>query len=231
MKPYSELDKKIIGILTIIAGILAMACMIVGLIATNYDAEAFSNPIKLLDMPGINPNLLRWFMLLDMAGYYLLLIPILFFIHRALEQTTAWASVLTSLGFAYILIGAIGAATLAVTWPELIERHALASQAMQEVYKGDFQLMTEFVVKGLWNYLEVLAGGVWWIGAGVFMIHSRALKIVTIVLGASCIIDSLGEIFQLPIVAEVGLNIYLLLGIVWSIWIGITIMKNKIQFH
>ena len=155
MKPYSEQDKMIIGVLTILSGILALSCMVVGLIATDYDAEAFANPIKLLGMPGVNANHLRWFMLLDMAGYYLLLIPVLFLIHRTLDQTTAWASVFTALGLGYILIGAIGAATLAVTWPALIERHAAASAIMQEVYKGDFQLMTEFVVKGLWNYLEV----------------------------------------------------------------------------
>lgn len=228
MKPYSEQDKKIIGVLTILSGILALACMVVGLIATNYDSEAFTNPIKLLGMPDVNANHLRWFMLLDMAGYYLLLIPVLFLIHRKLEQTTAWASVFTSLGFGYIMIGAIGAATLAVTWPALIERHAAASPVMQEVYKGDFQLMTEFVVKGLWNYLEVLAGGVWWIGIGVFMIRDRAVMILTIILGSSCIIDSIGEIFQLPLLAEIGLNIYLLLGIVWPIWIGILVMKNKL---
>lgn len=228
MKPYLDQDKKIIGLLTILSGILALACMVVGLIATNYDSEAFANPTKLMEMPEVSTGLLRWFMLLDMFGYYLLLIPVLFFLHRTLEQTTSWASVFTSLGMGYILTGAMGAAILAVTWPELIERYEVASSMMQEVYKGDFQLMTEIVYKGLWNYLEVLAGGIWWIGIGYFMIHHRALKIITIILGASCLIDGLGEIFQLPILAEIGLNVYLLLGIIWPIWIGILLTKNKL---
>lgn len=208
---------------------MALACMVVGLIATNYDAEAFANPIKLLDMPEVDESLLRWFMLLDMVGYYLLLIPVMFFIHRSLEQTTAWASVFTSLGVGYVLIGAIGAATLAVTWPALLQRYETASVAMQEVYRGDFQLMTEFVVKGLWNYLEVLAGGVWWLGVGFFAIRNRTLNVVTIVLGAACIVDSVGEIFEMPIVAEIGLNIYLLLGIIWPIWIGLLLLKRKLD--
>jgi hypothetical protein len=227
MIPFSEKDKTIIGLLTILSGILALACMVVGLIATQFDAEAFANPVSILNMKNISPDQIRWFMLLDMTGYYLLLIPVLFLLHRQMEQKTAWASVFTASGFGYIIIGAIGAAALAVLWPGLIVRHASASSHMQEIYRADFQLVTEFVAKGMWNYLEVLLGGAWWIGVGVFTIRQLILKVLTIALGISCLLDGMGEAFQLPIVAEVGLNIYLLLGIIWPICIGVLLTRNK----
>jgi hypothetical protein len=227
MISFSEKDKSIIGLLTILSGILALACMVVGLIATQFDAEAFANPVSILGMKDVSANQMRLFMLLDMAGYYLLLLPVLFLFHRMMEQKTAWASMFTSLGFGYVLIGAMGAAALAVLWPNLIERHAAAPLNLKEIYRADFQLMTEFVAKGMWNYLEVLLGGVWWIGVGVFTIRQRALKVVTIVLGISCLLDGVGEVFQMPILAEVGLNIYLLLGIIWPIWLGVLLIRNK----
>jgi hypothetical protein len=119
MIPYSGNDKKIIATVTILSGLLALDCLVLGLMATQYDSEAFVNPAKLLDMPNVNTQQIRWFMITDMLGYYLLLLPAVLYAHRKLEEKTAWASLFTSLGFAYVLIGAIGASALAVLWPSL----------------------------------------------------------------------------------------------------------------
>jgi hypothetical protein len=227
MIPFTQNDKRTIAIVAIISGLLALACLLMGLFATRFDAEAFANPIKLLDMPSVDVNQVRWFMLLDMFGYYLLLLPVIFYTHSLLQEKTAWASFLTSLGFGYVLIGAIGAAMLAVVWPALIIDHRTASAALQEIYKADFMLTTNLVVKGVWNYLEVLLAGTWWLGVGISLIQSRGLKITTLILGASCLMDGIGELLQLPTIAEIGLNIYLVLGIVWPIWVGVAILKRK----
>ncbi|MBX2947462.1 MAG: hypothetical protein KF725_16660 [Cyclobacteriaceae bacterium] len=225
---FNEKEKQAIAVITIIAGLLALACLLLGFIATEFDDEAFANPAKILNMPSVNVNYLRWFMILDMFGYYLLLLPVIFFLHRELAQITAWASMLTSMGYGYVLVGAIGASVLAVVWPDLITQYRLADAVMKEILKADFLLITNVVVKGFWNYLEVLLGGVWWIGVGHFAIRNRALKVTTLVLGIACLIDGIGELFQISLLAEIGLNVYLLLGIVWPVWMGLTIMKNKI---
>lgn len=227
MIPYSDKDKKVIAFISILSGVLGLGCLLIGLVATQFDQEAFANPVKLLDLPGVDPSQLRWFMLLDLFGYYLLLMPMIFFAHNKLKSKTALAPLFTSLGFSYVLIGAIGAAVLAVIWPSLLERYGVATTAMREVYKADFLFSIEFVVKGLWNYLEVLLGGVWWLGVGYFVIQHRGLKIMTFVLGISCLADGFGELIQSPLIAEIGLNIYLILAIVWPVWAGITILKNR----
>lgn len=227
MMLYTEKDKRIVGLLSICSGVMALACLIVGLVATQYDADAFANPVKLLNMTAVDTNKIRWFMLLDLFGYYLLLLPIVFFVHSKLEHKTPWAAFFTSLGFGYILVGAIGASVLSVIWPSAIDQHAVATESAKELYKSQFAFATDFVVKGMWNYLEVLFAGAWWLGLVFFVVMSRSLKIVTIILGTACIMDGLGEIMQIPVLAEVGLNIYLVLGIVWPIWAGRNIMKNK----
>jgi hypothetical protein len=227
MKPYLKSDKKVVGAITILSGVVGLACLLIGFEATHYDAEAFSNPVKLLSMPSVNVGQVRWFMILDLFGYYLLLLPVLFFLQRELDLKTPWASLLTSLGYGYVIIGAIGAATLAVIWPDLLIRHRDAPENIQLIVQEDFLLATNFVVKGLWNHLEVLLGGVWWIGVGIYAMPNRPLKITTLVLGASCLIDSIGEMLQWPVIAEIGLNAYLILGIVWPIWIGTILWRNR----
>lgn len=227
MVAYTLRDKKIIGLLAILSGILCLGCMVVGLVATQYDMEAFSNPAKLLDMSSVNVGQIRWFMLLDMFGYYLLLLPVVFYAHQKFKNKTAFASLFSSLGFGYVLIGAIGAAALAVMWPTLISNHALSSPDSREIYRANFILVTEFIVKGMWNYLEVLLGGIWWLGYGFFLVENRKLKIITIILGAACLIDSIGELFEFSLLAEIGLNIYLILAIVWPIWVGVNLLREK----
>lgn len=212
----------------ILSGLLALGCMVIGLFATQFDFEAFSNPVILLDKVGIDPLLLRWFMILDLFGYYLLLLPFIYYAHHTLKTKTPWAGFITNMGFAYVLIGAIGAATLAVIWPSIMEQYQSATDTLREILRANFSLATDFVVKGLWNYLEVLLGGIWWIGLGVFLFEERSLKIVTILLGGACIVDSAGELLVVPVLAEIGLNVYLILGIVWPIWVGIKMVRSRI---
>ena len=98
---------------------------------------------------------------------------------------------------------------------------------MKEIHKANFLVMNDFVSKGMWNSLEVFLCGVWWMGIAVFAIESRALKITTILLGIFCLTDGTGEVFGLPVIAEIGLNGYLVFAIVWPVWIGIDILRNK----
>jgi hypothetical protein len=232
MKPYTQKHQQFIGALTILAGILAFGSMIVGLVATNYDFETFSNPAQLLDMPTATPLLMKWFMLLDMFGYYLLLLPIIFYAHRKLEVETPWAALITASGFAYVLIGATGAAALATAWPSAMAGYQSAGANEKDVYKAAFLLSNDLVVKGMWNTLEVWLAGIWWLGLGVVTTKARALKVTTIVLGTGCIIDGLGEATGLPALSEVGLNVYLLLAIVWAVWIGSSMLiKSTQEYH
>ncbi|HTF17755.1 MAG TPA: hypothetical protein VK658_06770 [Chryseolinea sp.] len=227
MNPYTQKHQQIIGILTLLSGIIALGSMIVGLVATNYDFETFSSPEQLLDMAGATPVLIKWFMLLDMFGYYLLLLPVICYAHRRMETVTPWASLISASGFAYVIIGAIGAAALASAWPALMVNYRTAAADTKDIYKAAFLFSNDLVVKGIWNTLEVWLAGVWWLGLGMFTVNGRALKITTIVLAIACMLDGLGEAIGAPGLADFGLNIYLLFAIVWAMWIGFAMLRGK----
>ncbi|MGC3947607.1 MAG: hypothetical protein QM762_24395 [Chryseolinea sp.] len=225
MQPFTIKDGRIAGTITILSGLLALGSMLTGMIATNYDSEAFSNPILILRMQSATPTMIRWFMLLDMFGYYLLLLPVMFLMHERMKSKSAWASLITFSGYGYVIIGSIGAAMLASAWPALIMNFRQASPADQPLYQELFLMSNELVVKGIWNILEMFLAGTWWLGIALLIPGSRALKVTTLTLCIACLIDGLGEMLGLGILAEIGLNIYLVAAIGWAIWTGITMLQ------
>lgn len=209
--------------MTIISGVMALGSMLIGMFATDFDPDAFSEPARILGMGTASPELIRWFMLLDMFGYYLLLLPVIALLHHQMKQVTPWAATLTACGYSYVIIGSVGASALAASWPSLLTEYRQATDDGKLIARSIFLLTNDLVVKGMWNTLEVFPGGVWWIGIGLFAIVPRPLKIVSLLCGIGCLLDGLGEVFRLDTVAEIGLNIYLALAIAWAIWMGVVV--------
>ena len=47
----------------------------------------------------------------------------------------------------------------------------------------------------------------------------------TLILGAFCLLDVLGNIFQVEALSSVGLNFYLLAAPIWAAWTGVVFLK------
>jgi hypothetical protein len=78
----------------------------------------------------------------------------------------------------------------------------------------------------------VLFAAVWWIGMGRLLhANAPALGWLTGITGMAVLLDAVGNIAGLPVVAEIGLNAYLLLGIVWPIAIGVALVRQKKAQH
>lgn len=217
------------GRITILSGIVALLCYVLIALAINFRFEFFSNPAAAFSIPGLNIGILRWSMIADIFGYYLLLLPALFYLHDWMATKTPWRKVITFSGALYILFGCMGAAILAVMWPMYLTQLPQASPEQQIIIKLLFESFTAMVVNGIWNLLEVFLAGIWWIGIGVALkgVH-RGLGWTSLILGFVSLLDSLGNMFELHLIAEIGLNIYLLLAPVWAIMLGVSIMRNKI---
>ena len=207
---------------SIVAGIFALVSIFFTVVGANYDAAVFSNPRLLLGMTTANVQFLKWSMIFDMFGFYLLLLPALFYFHKYLQSKTAWSFLLTWCGSAYILIGAIGAGILSVVFPAYITEYPIATAAQQELIMRNFDLANQIVYRGMWNTVEVVLAGTWWVGLGIVLQKWQPLfGITTIVLGIACLLDGFGNMAGVKVLAETGLNVYLLLGIVWPVWFGI----------
>lgn len=217
---------KIVAVFSILAGVLSLGCLVTGAFAVDFNFDAFSAPVLALRYSSRH-QLSRWFLLLDMFGYYLLLLPVLFYLHRQYKYSSPWTSLFTFCGAAYILIGAIGAAILAAVWPELMKDYLLASGGEKESILKIFSIVTQMVATGMWNILETFLAAVWWTGMGILLFKERKwLGVFTILTGLSSLIDSAGNIMEYKLLAEAGLNAYLIFSIVWPVWMGIYVMYS-----
>lgn len=223
--------QKTVGIITIISGLLAVACMVYGLVAVNYNFDAFSNPLLILSIPNVNVDAARSSMIFDMLGYYLLLIPIAYLLHDWIKTKTPWNNLITFSGLGYALIGGIGAAILAVVWPSILKIYPTAAPDLQLILKTNFAFYNALVYEGLWNLLEMLFAGTWWLWIGIVLYKNkfRYTGLLTVVLGLSCFADASAGIFQIAALHEIALNIYLVLSIKWALVMGIFLLRKPLK--
>ena len=219
--------------LSVLAGIISIASIFLMAAAANFNTAAFTDPQLLLGMTTADSQMLKWSMIADMLGFYLLLLPALFYFHQYLKTRTPWSYLVTWCGSAYILIGAIGAAILSVVWPANIVEYPIATAAQQEAIGRSFDLASQIVYSGMWNTLEVLLAGAWWLGIGVVLKKEQpAFGLITITLGLASVVDGIGNMTGIAPMAELGLNIYLIVGMIWPVWFGaylLTKRKQKLQ--
>ncbi|QHT69615.1 hypothetical protein GXP67_24685 [Rhodocytophaga rosea] len=219
--------EKQVGIISIVSGILCLACLLLGMIVVEFNIDLFSSPTQLLAVSH-QYAYAKWFCILDMFGYYLMLLPAIFYLHQLLKKQTQWHMLLTFCGLSYVLVGAIGAAILAVVWPHLMKEYLAASSSEQEMISVAFKSITVLVNDGLWNMLEVVVAGVWWVGTGLVLYPAfRHFGFISILTGICCLLDGLGNILEWKLLAEIGLNGYLFLAIIWPMWLGKLLLKGK----
>jgi hypothetical protein len=217
------------AILAIASALVALASMILPLPALDYDVDAFTNPVRLLETGNRGAALMKWSLLLDLLGYYLLIAPLALLLWRWLAPRAGdWATLLCGLLLAYVLIGAAGAAVLAATLPRLMSLYTVVGQDQRGTVLALFNAFWDAVYGGLWNMLEELLAGVAWLGLGWLMRGERRrfAGLATMVLGAACLLDAVGNVLGRERLAAPGLYLYLLLAPLWALGMGITFLRR-----
>ncbi len=225
--------QRFAAITAIVSFFTAMASNLLQGIPVNFNSEFPINPVTFLSV-GINgANFLRWGLILDMLGYYLPLLPIALFIqHWFKTRNPIWTRFYTICGLGHILIGATGAVTLAVVQPPLINTYAQASMEQRVVLETIFGAIWNIVYAGMWNILGELFVGIWLLGVGLLLrSERRVFSIVSIIVGISALIDSLGNILGIEGLALVGLSVYLILAPIWALWFGIDLLRKPVQIQ
>ena len=224
--------QRFAALAAIISFPLALGSIVLSGMAVDFNMEASTNPALLLSVGADGASLSRWGMILDMLGYYLPLLPVALFLWRWLgPRDPDWVLFYTSCGLGYILIGAIGAAILAAVHPPLINAYAQASVEQRPVLETVFSAVWNMVYGGMWNILEVLLAGIWFLGIGLLLRGERRLfSIFSIILGISALLSSLGVILGIEAIALLGV-IYGLLAPVWALWLGIDLLRKPVQIN
>ena len=226
--------QRFAALAAIISFPLALGNIVLSSMATDFNMEASTNLafwLSWLSIGADGARLLRWGLTLDMLSYYLPLLPVALFLWRWIgPRNPDWVLFYTSCGLGYILVGAIGAAILAAVHPPLINAYAQASVEQRPVLETVFSAVWNMVYGGMWNILEVLLAGIWFLGIGSLLWDERRLfSIFSIILGISALLDSLGFILGIEALALLGVAIYVLLAPFWTLWLGIDLLRKPVQ--
>lgn len=224
----SSLNRNLAGWVTLLSGIIAFISYTMVAAAVNFNFEFFSDATLIFSAEGVSSSLLRWSMITDFFGYYLLLLPALFLIHDWIKTKTAWAAVFTTCGGIYMVAGAAGAAILGSAWPALLDKYPSASPEQQEIIRQNFETLALVVVNGIWNMLDALAFGVWLIAVGILLKKQHAfLGWFTLLTGICSALDFTGNMLGMKALADTALNLYLVLAPLWAMVFGIALLRNQ----
>ncbi|MGB8191758.1 MAG: hypothetical protein WCF67_07565, partial [Chitinophagaceae bacterium] len=97
--------KRTVGIITLLSGLIAMLCNLLLAMSVQFNFDAFADPSLIFSMSGIDTRLIKWGMIADMFGFYLLLLPSVYYLHIWMKEHTHWSYVASFCGASYILIG------------------------------------------------------------------------------------------------------------------------------
>lgn len=219
--------RRIAAWLAILALPLAYANVGLGLLAADFDLTAFEDAVQgfrsVASQPG-GAELLRWSMIADMLGFYLMLVPLALVLWIWLkDQSPQWISLFTLFGLGYLFFGAMGAAILSVVMPNQIDAYARAAVAESHIHEAISVAFASAIYDGVWGTLNPLLAGIWWIGIGGFLRRDRrALGWVTIVLGVFMVLRDV----KIGSIELIGLSAYFVLAPIWAAWLGVDLLRK-----
>lgn len=224
--------RNLVGWVTLLSGVIGLLSYILVAGAVNFNFEFFSDTSLIFSTEGVSNSMLKWSMITDIFGYYLLLLPFLFFIHEWLKDKSEWRNIFTFCGASYIFAGAMGAAILGAAWPTLLDQYPLATPEQQEIIKASFETLSLLVMNGIWNLFDALVFAVWFIAIGIFIKSNHAIwGWFTIIVGLLSALDFVANTLGMKAVADTALNLYLILAPVWAIAFGWALKQNKVLQH
>ena len=198
--------------------------------AFGWDVEAalFGDPSAILDGGPSAAALLRWGAIGDMFYSYLLVVPLVLFLHRRLRPVKPWLADLGTVGaFAYIFVGASGAAILATVGSSLVEAYATAAPADRVAIATSFDVLRNVVYFGLWQMLDAITAGTWILSIGWLVLPERRLVgRFLVVLGAGFVLLSVLTMLRIHSLAALLAGLVAIV-LVWAAWVVIARSKDR----
>ena len=218
------------GVFSVLAGVFALVGLILGLITVDYDFEVFEDTTRLISLGADAAGAIRWSNLLNMFGNYLFLLPLVLLLFGWLRSADEGRTrFYTTCGILYLTLGAAGASILAAGWSHLIEAYAAASAEMQPILVSQIELVNAIAEQGLQGALQNIVGALWFLGMGSFLrSHRSGPGILGMVVGVALLLNAVGNLSNIEFFSLLGLAGNLLLGPVWAIWLGISLLRKGI---
>lgn len=120
-------------------------------------------PLKLLASGATGAALIHWGSLIDMFGY-LSIAPVVLYL-RARYSSGRYVDIYAVAGLMLVVIGSIGAVSMAAAAPPLIREYITADAAQKAAIAPAFATLYRTVVIGFWQTLETIPAAVWLLGS------------------------------------------------------------------
>ena len=171
----SPLTARTAGIAALSVSIgVGMASNVLFLAAFQFRLDWFRDPIRILGAGPTSAELLRWAAVLDLIGYYLATGVLAYVLWQWLRPRNPLIADLSALAAGgYVLAGGIGAAALAMVGPMLMHRYTEAAATDQAAIAIQFAALLELVWRAIWQVLDGILVGAWWLGIGLLVRADR----------------------------------------------------------
>lgn len=218
---------RLAGISAIVAAPIAIASFLLGPTAFDWNFDLLFDPLASIRHPTASTSLIRLGWILDIPGYYLLLIPAAAVLHARSATATPLASKWSwSALMVYVIVGTTGAATLAGT-VDVMDRYRIADTVAQSALVEIHVAIFSMVVDGLWNLLSMSGFAVWALIAGeALRRENRRLAFVLQIIGVCAAIDVMGHATGMRAVGEFGLFVYLLAFPIFGAALGVQMVRS-----
>jgi hypothetical protein len=217
------------GITAVLVSITAGITSFVLFAAAYQFRPDLQEPTRLVAAGATSAELFRWGAVLDLFGYYLPTAVIAYVLWRQLRpRNPVIADLSTLAGVGFALAGGAGAAVLAVFGSSLMHDYTDATATEQVVITAQFTTLMEVVMRSIWQFLDGILIGAWWLGIGLLLRPNRPrLSGLTLVLAAVAAIGAFVNLVGLSLVRDVLLGVLFILWTAWWISLLVVFLRQR----
>jgi hypothetical protein len=193
------------------------------LFAAAFQFRADQEPTRILAAGATSAELFRLAAVLDLFGYYLATAALAYLLWRQLRPRNPVIADLSTLAAAgYALAGGAGAAVLAVFGSSLMHDYT-ATATEQVVITAQFATLLAVVMRSIWQFLDGILIGAWWLGIGLLLRPDRPrLSRLTLILAAVAAVGAFVNLVGLSLVRDILLGVLFILWAAW--WISLLVV-------
>jgi hypothetical protein len=225
----SALTLRTTGIAALLVSITAGITSTVVFAAAYQFRPDIQEPTRLVAAGATSAELFRWGAVLDLFGYYLPTAVIAYVLWRQLRpRNPVIADLSTLAGVGFALAGGAGAAVLAVFGSSLMHDYIDATATEQVVITAQFTTLMEVVMRSIWQFLDGILIGAWWLGIGLLLRPNRPrLSVLTLVLAALAVVGAFVNLVGLSLVRDVLLGVLFILWTAWWISLLVVFLRQR----
>lgn len=211
----------------LLAGLGAVSTLLF-VAAFEFRADWFADPALAVAGGRGGAAILQWAALTDLFSYYLPIVPIALAIRVAIRaRSPLIVDVATIAALGYVIAGSIGVTALAAAGPAMMREYD-APGADQAATAVAFRLLIEVVFRGLWQTLDPILLGFWFLVVGRLTRPRRpAWGGLAMTLGVVLWLGVLAGVLGLALARDLLSGIVFVVGFAWALWLGLLLARRS----